>query len=358
MFQLMEQPDPRQMFHSEYAFFSGTSEYMKRHFAAFAGQVTDRSLKGLVDPLVVEIGSNDGIMLRHFAARGLRHLGVEPASNVAAVASEQGIETLVAFFSEATAHAIRAEHGAAHAVLAANVMSHIATLPDVAAGVAALLARDGVLVIESPYLGAVVEKTTYDQIYDEHVYLFSATSVANAFRPHGLELIDVVAQHVHGGSMRWTLGRSGEHRPSAAVDAVLAAESALGLDEGRTFERFRERCEASRDALRATLTRCKEEGARIVGYGATAKSTTVLNYGKIGPEIIEYISDTTPIKHGKLSPGMHVPIRPHADFVANYPDYALLFAWNHSAEIMAKEQAFVAAGGKWLSHVAAAGTCS
>jgi len=351
MFQLMEQPEPREMFHDAYAFYSGTSEYMKRHFAAFAEDVAECWLKGVADPLVVEIGSNDGIMLRHFAERGVRHLGVEPSQNVAAVAIEDGIDTLTAFFNHASAQEIRAERGAAHAILAANVMSHIATLPDVAAGVAALLARDGVLVIESPYLGAVIDKTAYDQIYDEHVYLFSTTSVANAFRPHGLELVDVAPQIVHGGSMRWTLGWRGVHRSTAAVAATLAAEARQGLDTSSTFERFRARCKSSRDDLRAMLVRCKEEGARIAGYGATAKSTTVLNYCRIGPDLIDFISDTTPIKQGKLSPGMHVPVRPHAEFVARYPDYAVLFAWNHAAEIKAKEQAFVTAGGKWICHV-------
>lgn len=351
MFQIAEQPAPEDMFNETYAFYSGTSQAMAAHFEALARDTSATWLEGRDAPFVVEMGSNDGILLRHFAQAGVRHLGVEPSANVAQAARAAGVDTEVSFFSEASARRILAEHGAADVIFAANVLSHVATLPDVLAGVAALLAPDGVMIVESPYLGAVVSKTSYDQIYDEHVYLFSCLALENALAPHGLALVDAVELPVHGGSMRWTFARKGGVAPSANVAAAVAAERALGLDDPACFDAFRARCEASRAALRALLTELKDAGARIVGYGATAKSATVLNYCDIGPEIIEFISDTTPIKQGKLSPGKHIPVKSHDDFKADYPDYAVLFAWNHAAEIMAKEGDFAAAGGRWVRFV-------
>lgn len=355
MLQLVEQPAPEMMFHGNYAFFSGTSRYMQAHFQRFAAQVSDTILAGRTDPFVVELGSNDGIMLRNFAAAGVRHLGCEPSENVAAAARAQGVDTLSVFFGKQTAEAIRQERGPADAILAANVMCHIPDLHSVAEGIKALIKPDGVLMFEDPYLGDMVAKTSYDQIYDEHVFVFSATSVKNAFARHGLELVNVEPQVTHGGSMRYTLAPAGSRAVAPAVGALLAEERAQGLDQAATYDRFRANCETSKRELVALLTRLKAEGKRVVGYGATSKSTTVLNYCGIGPELVEFISDTTPIKQGKLTPGAHIPVRPYEAFTAAYPDYALLFAWNHSVEIMEKEGAFRAAGGKWIVYVPAVG---
>lgn len=351
MLQIIDQPAPEMMFHGNYAFFSGTSRYMQAHFQRFAQQVMDTILPGRADPFVVELGSNDGIMLRNFAAKGIRHLGCEPSENVAAAARAQGVNTLCAFFGKATAEKIRAENGPADAILAANVMCHIPDIHSVAEGFKALLAPNGVVMFEDPYLGDMVTKTSYDQIYDEHVFVFSALSVQNAFARHGLELVNVEAQVTHGGSMRYTLAPTGSRPVSDAVHALLAAERAQGLDKAETFDRFRANCEKSKADLVALLTRLKAEGKRVVGYGATSKSTTVLNYTGIGPDLIEFISDTTPIKQGKFTPGAHIPVKPYEDFTKAYPDYALLFAWNHKAEIMEKEAGFKAAGGKWIHFV-------
>lgn len=351
MVQLVEQPAPEAMFHENYAFFSGTSRYMQRHFQGFAERVIDGHLNGRADPFVVELGSNDGIMMRHFASRGIRHLGVEPSENVAAAARAQGVNTLCAFFGEATAEAIRGQYGQADAILAANVMCHIPDLHSVAAGMALLLKPDGLLMFEDPYLGDMIEKTSYDQLYDEHVFMFSATSVRNAFARHGLDLVGVEPQVTHGGSMRYVLAHKGSRPVAAEVEALIAREIALGLDSAQAYDRFRVNCEKSRDDLMALLNRLKVEGKRVVGYGATSKSTTVTTYCGITPEHVEFISDTTPIKQGKLSPGAHIPVRPYEDFTANPPDYALLFAWNHKAEILEKEDAFRDQGGKWIVYV-------
>jgi methylation protein EvaC len=351
MFQIMEQPDPARMFHENYAFYSSTSRFMQAHFQRFAESVIEQHLSGRHAPFVVELGSNDGIMLRHFKAAGIRHLGVEPSTNVADVARSQGIETISEFFDKDLARRIIDQHGHADAVLCANVMCHIPDLASVAEGIRMLLKPDGMLIFEDPYLGDMIAKTSYDQIYDEHVFIFSATSVAWAFGQHGLELVDVMPQTTHGGSMRYILAPKGSHPVTPSVAALLAGERIQGLDRAETYLQFKANCETSRSRLMETLERLKGEGKSIVGYGATSKSTTVTNYCGITSAHLEFISDTTPIKQGKLSPGTHIPVRPYEEFIGNYPDYALLFAWNHGTEIREKEGAFVRSGGKWIMYV-------
>ena len=349
MVQLMELVDERKMFHENYAFFSSTSVRMAEHFQRFATSVTQSYLGS--DPFVVEFGSNDGIMLQNFARAGVRHLGIEPSANVAAVARGKGISTISEFFNEDLARRIVVDHGQADAFLGANVMCHIPYLHSVAAGIKILLKPRGVLMFEDPYLGDIVQKTSYDQIYDEHAFYFSVASVSHLFCEHGLEVIDVQPQDVHGGSMRYIISHKGARPVSAAVEAQRAKEEALGLHRRETYHALRRNIEKSRDDLMALLRDLKRQGKRVVGYGATSKSTTVTNYCGITPDLVEFISDTTPIKQGKLSPGAHIPVCPYADFQQSYPDYALLFAWNHAGEIMAKEQKFREAGGKWINYV-------
>ena len=351
MVQLIDQPAAEKMFHENYAFFSSTSKYMQTHFKAFADYVITSRLSDKKDPFVVELGSNDGIMLRNFKNAGIRHLGIEPSENVADVAREQGIETLSEFFNLELAKRLVKNNGHADAVLSANVMCHIPDINLIAEGIAHLLKDDGVLIFEDPYLGDVVSKTSYDQIYDEHVFIFSATSVSTAFGRHGLELIDVLPQITHGGSMRYVLAPKGSHTISLNVKDILDKECTMGLDKKETYERFKKNCEKSKEDLLELLQQLRKDGKRVVGYGATSKSTTVMNYCGIGPQHIEFISDTTPIKQGKLTPGVHIPVKAYDEFKDNYPDYALLFAWNHAKEIFENEDAFRQQGGKWIMFV-------
>jgi methylation protein EvaC len=350
MVQLTELVDETKLFHDEYAFFSSTSRRMAVHFQKFATWVKDTYLKS-ADPFVAELGCNDGIMLSNFAGWGMRHVGIEPSANVADVARGKGINVISEFFDENVAKRIITEQGQADAVMSANVMCHIPYLHSVAKGIAALLKPTGILAFEDPYLGDIVTKTSYDQIYDEHVFYFSVSSVSRLFGEHGLEVIDVLPQTVHGGSMRYVLAHKGAYPVSEAVQRQRAFEAQIGLHLPQTYEKFRANVEASRDGLLALLKKVRDEGKRVVGYAATSKSTTVTNYCGIGPELVEFISDTTPIKHGKFSPGTHIPVKLHEDFVASYPDYALLFGWNHGEEIKANEKAFTNAGGRWIEYV-------
>ena len=350
MVQLLEQPEPEQMFHENYAFFSGTSTYMQKHFKEFAAHV-QKDFMNPEDPFVVEMGSNDGIMLQNFAQKNIRHLGIEPSKNVAATAIRKGVNTISEFFNESLAQKIVREYGQADAFLAANVMCHIPYIHSIVKGIKTLLKPEGVVMFEDPYLGDVIEKTSYDQIYDEHTFLFSATSINYVFKMCGMELFDVEPQVTHGGSMRYILSHQGAFPVTDRLQQQLDKERELGLNHLDTYEKFRKNCESSRDKLVALLKDLKKEGKRVVGYGATSKSTTILNYCGITPDLIEFISDTTPTKQGKFTPGSHIPVLPYEKFKENYPDYALLFAWNHKKEIMEKESEFIKSGGKWILFV-------
>lgn len=350
MVQLTERVDPDKMFTDHYPFFSSTSRRMWMHFEEFADNVIDNYANSK-DPFVVEIGSNDGIMLQHFAKSGIRHLGIEPSSNVAQIAINKGLKTITKFFNVQLAQEIIQQQGKADAILGANVMCHIPDLNSVIAGVKILLKPSGVLIFEDPYLGDIIEKTSYDQIYDEHVFYFSVSAIKNLFKEYGLDVVDIAPQSVHGGSMRYTISHKGAYKVSNRVHSILKKEETLGLTKPEIFLKLRQNIERSREELMTLLYDLNKKGKRLAGYGATSKSTTLINYCGITLDIIEYISDTTPIKQGKFSPGAHIPIRSYEEFCGHYPDYALLFAWNHAEEIMEKEQKYKKAAGKWILYV-------
>lgn len=350
MVQLVDQPDREMMFHENYAFFSSTSNYMKEHFKKFADSVSQ--LQALnKSSFVVEIGSNDGIMLQNFINDKIPCLGVEPSKNVAEVARQKGIEIVTEFFDLALSEKIVQSHGKADVILSANVMCHIPYIHSIYEGVKALLKEDGVFIFEDPYLGEVIEKSSFDQIYDEHVFLFSALSVSHLANTHDLELIDVAHQETHGGSMRYTLAHKGERIASPNVAELLAKERAIGLDNEMAYSGFADNVDRIKEDLIKLLEQLKGEGKKVVAYGATSKSTTVTNYFGITFELVECIYDTTPIKQNKFSPGAHIPVLPYDQFRASNPDYVLLFAWNHATEIMEKERDYMADGRHWITYI-------
>ncbi|GAA4423376.1 class I SAM-dependent methyltransferase [Actinokineospora soli] len=350
MVQQANEVPPGAMFHADYPYRSSGSAVMRKHFDAVARHFLDAELTG-ADPFIVEIGSNDGVMLRTVSDAGVRHLGVEPSGGAAEVASAHGVDVVNAFFDEDTAQRVRAEHGPADVVFSANTFSHIADLGSILRGVDALLTPTGVFVFEDRYLADIVDNSAFDQIYDEHFYLFSATSVRELALRSGFELVDVERLSVHGGAIRYTVARAGARTPSPSVAGMIAEESARGLFAPSTFERFADDVRRIRADLVDLLTGIRAEGKTVVGYGATAKSATAINYCGITPELVPYICDSTPEKHGRLSPGARIPVRAPGAFGPPYPDYALLFAWNHADEIMAKERAFREAGGRWVLYV-------
>ena len=348
MVQLMEEVPRELMFHEGYPYYSSGSARMRAHFADTARRFLDASGP---DGLIVELGCNDGAMLHVVAEAGRRHVGIEPSGAVAEVAAGRGVRVWREFFDTDVAARIRAQDGPASVIFAANTLCHIPYVNSVLSGVAELLAPDGMFVFEDPYFADILAKTSFDQIYDEHFYFFTAGSVRALAARHGLELVDVERLSVHGGEIRYTLMRAGARPPARAVTALLEAEATAQISEHATLKQFRVNVERIRADLVSLLTRLRAEGRSVAGYGATAKSATVINYCGIGPELVSYVCDTTPAKQGRLTPGAHIPVRPHETFTESYPDYALLFAWNHGEEIMAKEREFSRAGGKWITYV-------
>jgi methylation protein EvaC len=350
MVQLMEEVPREAMFHEEYPYYSSGSVVMRSHFEDLAKHLIATELTG-DDPFAVEMGCNDGIMLKTLADSGIRHLGVEPSGGVADVAASKGVRVRKSFFEESTAREILAEDGPADVIYAANTLCHIPYMDSILDGVKALLKPSGVFVFEDPYLGEIVKRTSFDQIYDEHFYFFTLRSVQQMAQRHGLELVDAQRLDVHGGEVRYTLAPAGSRTPSEAVHELLAEEQAAGLHERATLEAFGAKVLRVKEDLVALLRKAKDEGKRVVAYGATAKSATIANLCGLGPDLVEFVCDTTPAKQNRLTPGTHIPVKPAAAFSDPYPDYALLFAWNHADEIMAKEQAFRDAGGQWILYV-------
>ena len=350
MVQLVEQPDREKMFHENYAFFSSTSNYMKGHFKLFANSVSE--LQDLNEnSFVVEVGCNDGILLENFVIDNIPCLGVEPSENVAQVAMEKGIEVIMKFFDRPLAEHILQSHQKADAILSANVMCHIPYIHSIYDGVKTLLKEDGVFIFEDPYLGEIIEKTSFDQIYDEHVFLFSALSVNYLANMHDLELVNVEPQITHGGSMRYTIAHKGIKTVSQNVIKLIDQEKKLGLDKKQSYLGFTDNVNKIKNDLINLLTKLKNDGKKVVAYGATSKSTTVTNYFGITPNLVECIYDTTPIKQNKLSPGVHIPVLPYNQFRESDPDYVLLFAWNHATEIMKKESDYMGNNRHWITYI-------
>jgi len=345
MFQLIEQPNPKKMFHENYAFFSSTSEGMQRHFNSWAENIIKNLKK---NAFVVELGCNDGIFLKNFSDNCISHLGIEPSKNVAEQARRKKIKVKTEFFDLNLADQIIKEDGRADYFISANVMCHIPNILEVAKGIERLLKPDGLLVFEDPYLGDVINKTTYDQIYDEHVFLFSAHSVSFLFKKAGMELIKLEPQDTHGGSMRYTLAKIGMYKKDPSVDEYFSLEKKNGIENYDRLLDFNKSVLESKKNLNKVLLDLKNDNRKICGYAATSKSTTILNFCGINNKVVDCIFDTTNIKIGKFSPGKHIPIVDMKKFHKSDYVYTILFAWNHAKEIFSKEIDYKKKGGKWI----------
>ena len=333
--QLSHVVDPNIMFR-DYAYRSSASETMSRHFQELAEYVYSNYLKSSKD-LVVEIGSNDGILLGALNALGARILGVDPAENLAKIANGRGLETLPAFFNLRTASMIRETKGAARAIIGNNVFAHIDNLHDLMEGVALLLEDEGVFSIEVPYLGDLNQNVEYDTVYHEHLSYFTVHPIAWLFEHFGLSLMSVTRLDVHGGSVRVVGKKSTRRGPKSEF---LEFEAKCGLNRLETYENLSRRVLYQKELLRRTLRDLKSRGCKIVGYGAPAKGNTLLNYCDIGTETLDYITDATPEKLGKFTPGQHIPILETYKFRRDQPPFALMLAWNYESEILLKESGY------------------
>ena len=349
LFQLKEHPSPEQMFNNKYPFFTSSSEVMKLHFQNYSNYLKINYINN--NSKIIEIGSNDGTFLNNFKSSNLNYVGFEPSSNVAELANQRGIKTINSFFGTNSLDLVKDFVKQTDVIFAANVICHIPNLIDMIKTIDQLLSKNGVFIFEEPYLGSMFEKTSYDQIYDEHIFMFSGTSIKKIFDLFDMELIDLIKQETHGGSMRYVISRKKKRIVSSNVSNILDEEKKNNLDNIESCILFKKNCEDSKVKLNNTINKLIAEGKRIVGYAATSKSTTILNYCGIGPNMIEYICDTTKEKIGKYSPGMHIPIVSVDHFRKDNANIAYLFAWNHKTEIFAKEELFIKNNGKWISHV-------
>ena len=332
---------------SHYLYFSTVSRTIPAHFAAFAKEVeTEHTQRG---DMVVELGSNDGVLLSAFEGTGRRYLGVEPATNVAEAARKRGVPTMNRFFDTESVTIIARDLGKAKVIIGNNVVGHIDDLSGLVKSVKHLLTDDGVWIFEVPYLVDMLEKNEFDTAYHEHLSYFALHPAKTMLERGGLVLADVKRQSVHGGTIRVYARRAeAGATPSARVAELLKLEKGLKLDTMAPYEAFDARVRKLRDDLKAMIAQLKRDGKRIVGYGAPAKGNTLLNYCSIGTKELDYVQDTTPVKQGLYTPGTHVRVVPPEMFQQDTPDVAIMLAWNYEKEILAKEEAFRKRGGKFL----------
>jgi 2-polyprenyl-3-methyl-5-hydroxy-6-metoxy-1,4-benzoquinol methylase len=347
MVQLVNTVEKEKMFHANYAYFSSVSRTMEEHFKEFTSELTNRFLEGN-NELVIEIGCNDGIMLKNFDSNKQRIMGVEPSANVAEVAKQKGLEVINAFFDDTLAEKIKTEKGKAKIIYATNVICHVEALLELVKGIVLLLDEKGVFVFEEPYMVDIIEKNAYDQIYDEHVWFFTVSSLQCLFNKFGLEVFDVKRQSTHGGSMRYYVCKKDVYNMTENVDLALTEEKSKGLLGLEAYLNFAREVEKSKEMLINKLRELKDQNKQIVGYAASSKGTVVLNYCGIGSDYLDYISDNTPTKQGLYNPGKHIPIVSPDVFHENPPEYALLLAWNYAEEIKEKEKD---TGVKFIVHI-------
>ena len=296
---------------------------------------------------IIEIGSNDGTFLQNFVNQSDKFIGFEPSKNVADVAIKNGVPTINSFFNKNNAKNLKEYLGKTDLICASNVICHIPNLNDLIEAIDILLNKNGTFVFEEPYLGSMLDKVSYDQIYDEHIYMFSASSISKIFKKFGFELVNISQQITHGGSMRYIIKRE-KNEISHSVKKAIQYEKEKKIDKIDSCIEFKKNCEKSRENILDKINTLKDKGKSICGYAATSKSTTILNYCQINSDYIDFICDTTKEKIGKYSPGMHIPIKDMDYFRKNLTDCIYLFAWNHKDEILNKEKNFK---GEWFSHV-------
>ncbi len=350
LLQLNDYPNPKKMFHSNYPFYTSSSNFMKYHFKKYAEWAKNKYLKK-GNHKIIEIGSNDGTFLKNFKNSQIDLLGFEPSKNVSDIANKNGVNSLNKFFTRGNLEKAERFVGKTDVIFGANVVCHIPNLIEFIKTADVLLNDKGKIIFEEPYLGSMYKKMSYDQIYDEHIFIFSVTSIKKIFDLFDFQLIDTLQQKTHGGSMRYVLQRKRSNTLNKRVELMLEKEKRNHVDNLQGALNFKKNCEISKEKLLDKLIKIKKQKKIICGYGATSKSTTILNYCNIGTDIIDCIFDTTPDKIGKFSPGKHIPILDHKFFSKKFYNYSFLFAWNHKKEIEKKEIKYLKNGGKWITHI-------
>jgi hypothetical protein len=343
---------------SDYAYFSSYSDSWLRHCQNYCDAMTSKL--GLTEKsLVIEAASNDGYLLQYFVKRNIPVLGIEPAANVAKVAIEKGIPTLVRFLGERTARDVAAEGRSADLVLGNNVLAQVPDLNDFVEGLKILLKPRGVLTLEFPHLLRLIEHNEFDTIYHEHFSYFSLITTVRILEAHGLKVFDVEELSTHGGSLRVYACRfedpSREVEPN--VDRIMGIEKAAALDSPAGYETFAKHVRQTKLALIEFLVQAAQQGKTVAGYGAPGKSATLLHYCGIGKDLIEYTVDRSPYKQGRFLPGTHIPIY-HPDRIRqSKPDYVVILPWNIKDEIIEQLQFIREWGGRFIVPIPSVTVC-
>jgi SAM-dependent methyltransferase len=331
--QLHEYVRPEQIF-TEYAYFSSYSTSWVEHARRYCEMIKTRFALG-VQSRVYEIASNDGYLLQHFVPLGVSVTGIEPAANVAAVAQQKNIPTLVEFFGLELAQRLTSENRPADLIIGNNVLAQVPDLNDFTAGMAHLLAPNGVITLEFPHLESLINQNQFDTIYHEHFSYFSLVTIDRLATKHGLRVFDVEHLVTHGGSLRVYLCRAdAPHATLPSVESLLARERVIGFEQIDYYSRFSAKVHSTKRQLLSFLIQCKQRGAKICGYGAPGKGNTLLNYCGIGTDFLDFTVDRNPYKHGRYTPGMHIPIFPVSAIDDARPDYLLILPWNLKNEIV------------------------
>ncbi len=346
--QILETVPPEELFGADYPYFSSFTDTLLRHSEANVKErIAERKLGA--GSLVVELASNDGYLLQYYQASGVPVLGIDPAPGPVAAARAKGIDTLEAFFGIELAKRLASEGRRADVIHANNVLAHVADTNGFVAGIATLLKDDGVAVIECPYVKDLIEHGEFDTIYHEHLCYFSVTALRALFSRHGLYITRIVPLAIHGGSLRVFAEK--ENRPEQSVPQYIESEQRLGLDRLDYYADFSSRVSQIRTELNELLQGLKERKARIVGYGAAAKGTIMLNYVGIGQETLDFVADRNTHKQGRYIPGVRLPIAAPERVLAEQPDYVLILPWNFKDEIMAQQAEYRRRGGKFIVPV-------
>ncbi len=347
--QITESVPAEKLFVDNYLYFSSFSDHLLKHSREHAlGLIESRELGP--DNLVVELASNDGYLLKNFVEAGVPVLGIDPAPDQAAAANEIGVPTLAEFFGVPLAEKLVGEGKRADVIIANNVMAHVPDLNSFVGGMKILLADEGLITVENPYVRDLIRHVEFDTIYHEHFYYYSCTSVHRLMRRHDLWLNHVeYFPDLHGGTLRWHIGHHEDQ--SDTVLGYLAEEHEAGMDTFGYYEEFGHRVEAVKTGLLDLLGGLRAEGKRIAAYGAAAKGATLVNYVGIGTDLVEYVVDRNVHKQGLHMPGTHQPIRDVSALLEDQPDYVLLLAWNFKNEIMAQQAEYLARGGRFIVPV-------
>jgi hypothetical protein len=345
--QITEVVPPENLFR-DYLYFSSYSTTMLEHARTLVDRlVRERDLGPR--HLAVEVASNDGYLLQYYKQAGIPVLGIEPARNVALVAErERGVRTISEFFGEPLARKLVADGQRAAVLHANNVLAHVADLNGFVEGFRVLLAEDGVVVSESPYLRPFLEHVEFDTIYHEHLYYYSLTALDRLFRRHGLVIVDCEPLAIHGGSLRIFACHEGYRQVTPRVQALLEEEARWGVHTQEPYAQFAANVERVKRDTIALVRRLNAEGKRVCAYGAAAKGTVLLNTTGLGTTDLEFVCDRNPHKQGRLMPGVHVPIVPAERLAADRPDYCLLLAWNFAEEILKQQAEYRAKGGQFI----------